>query len=93
MAHIDLTPEEIEFYRDMPVIYDDQLGFFFEASSDGKMKLCNVRPLIAPSQAKRVAQVLTTITGVCRLHTHHRASAVWRRKARNDQCAAEPRHP
>lgn len=27
----------------MPVIYDDQLGFFFEASSDGKMKLCNVR--------------------------------------------------
>jgi hypothetical protein len=28
----------------MPVLYDDQLGFFFEASSDGKMKLCNVRP-------------------------------------------------
>lgn len=40
-AHIDLTPEEVDKYRRMPVIYDSQLGFFFEASKDGKMKLCN----------------------------------------------------
>jgi hypothetical protein len=48
LAHIQLTPEEVEKYKSMPVIYDQQLGFFFEASQDGKMKLCNVSPFSSP---------------------------------------------
>lgn len=48
LAHIQLTPEEVKKYKSMPVIYDQQLGFFFEASQDGKMKLCNVSPFSSP---------------------------------------------
>jgi sarcosine oxidase/L-pipecolate oxidase len=29
-AHIKLTPEEAAHYKNMPVVYDGEYGFFFE---------------------------------------------------------------
>lgn len=29
-AHIQLTPEEVSEYKDIPVVYDGEYGFFFE---------------------------------------------------------------
>lgn len=36
-----MTPEECAALRGLPVWVDAELGFFFEPSSDGKLKFCN----------------------------------------------------
>ena len=30
IAHIQVTPEEAAYYRQVPVVYDGDYGFFFE---------------------------------------------------------------
>ncbi|KAF4119666.1 sarcosine oxidase / L-pipecolate oxidase [Geosmithia morbida] len=44
LAHIQLTPEEAAPYRDVPVVYDGEYGFFFEPSEDGIIKVCDEFP-------------------------------------------------
>ncbi|KAF2092015.1 putative sarcosine oxidase [Saccharata proteae CBS 121410] len=42
LGHIELTPAEIAQFRNMPVVDNHELGFFFEADEDkGWMKICN----------------------------------------------------
>ncbi|KAF4464509.1 FAD dependent oxidoreductase [Fusarium albosuccineum] len=44
LAHIQLTPEEAEKYKNVPVVYDGEYGFFFEPSEDGTIKVCDEFP-------------------------------------------------
>ncbi|KAF2791578.1 fructosyl amino acid oxidase [Melanomma pulvis-pyrius CBS 109.77] len=63
-AMIQLTPEEAAPYLDTPVVYNGDIGFFFEPNEDGKIKICDefpgfthfeqCRPYGAPS-TKRVS--------------------------------------
>ncbi|CDZ98665.1 FAD-dependent oxidoreductase [Phaffia rhodozyma] len=42
LAHIQLTSEEVKSFKNIPVLYDDQLGFFIEPDEEtGLLKLCN----------------------------------------------------
>lgn len=42
LAHIELTPEEVEDYRGMPVVDNHELGFFFEPDPKSRwIKICN----------------------------------------------------
>ncbi|KAJ5222508.1 uncharacterized protein N7469_008748 [Penicillium citrinum] len=43
-AHIKLTPEEAARYKDMPVVYDGEYGFFFEPNEHGVIKVCDEFP-------------------------------------------------
>ncbi|KAF5007909.1 hypothetical protein FDECE_5824 [Fusarium decemcellulare] len=44
LAHIQLTPEEAKKYKNVPVVYDGEYGFFFEPSEDGTIKVCDEFP-------------------------------------------------
>ncbi|KAJ3522737.1 hypothetical protein NM208_g12732 [Fusarium decemcellulare] len=44
LAHIQLTPEEAQKYKNVPVVYDGEYGFFFEPSEDGTIKVCDEFP-------------------------------------------------
>ncbi|PVI07354.1 fructosyl peptide oxidase [Periconia macrospinosa] len=43
-AHIRLTPNEIAEYQNMPVVYNGDVGFFFEPDEYGVMKVCDEFP-------------------------------------------------
>ncbi|KAJ5553522.1 hypothetical protein N7494_002900 [Penicillium frequentans] len=43
-AHIQLTPEEVSEYKDIPVVYDGEYGFFFEPNENGVIKVCDEFP-------------------------------------------------
>ncbi|KAH7126005.1 putative sarcosine oxidase [Dactylonectria macrodidyma] len=44
LAHIQLTPEEAALYKNIPVVYDGEYGFFFEPNEDGTIKVCDEFP-------------------------------------------------
>lgn len=41
-THIQLTPEELEEYRNMPVILVEGLGYTFPPDADGRLKFCDL---------------------------------------------------
>ncbi|WRT65294.1 uncharacterized protein IL334_002237 [Kwoniella shivajii] len=43
-AHMQLTPEEAKEYKDVPVVYNGALGFFFEPNEYGVIKVCDEFP-------------------------------------------------
>ncbi|CAG8190609.1 unnamed protein product [Penicillium salamii] len=43
-AHIQLTPEEVAEYKNIPVVYDGEYGFFFEPNEHGVIKVCDEFP-------------------------------------------------
>ncbi|KAJ5658641.1 uncharacterized protein N7484_002290 [Penicillium longicatenatum] len=43
-AHIQLTPKEVSEYKNIPVIYDGEYGFFFEPNENGVIKVCDEFP-------------------------------------------------
>lgn len=44
LVHITLTPEERELYKNIPVIFNIERGFFFEPNRDGEIKICDEHP-------------------------------------------------
>ncbi|KAI1099332.1 fructosyl amino acid oxidase [Jackrogersella minutella] len=43
-AMIQLSPEEAAGYKDSPVVYNGDIGFFFEPNEDGIIKVCDEFP-------------------------------------------------
>ncbi|CAO2647804.1 Nn.00g087260.m01.CDS01 [Neocucurbitaria sp. VM-36] len=43
-AHMQLTPEEAASYKDAPVVYNGDVGFFFEPNEKGIIKVCDEFP-------------------------------------------------
>ncbi|KAI1767953.1 fructosyl amino acid oxidase [Hypoxylon sp. FL1150] len=43
-AMMQLTPEEAADYKDSPVVYNSDYGFFFEPNEDGVIKVCDEFP-------------------------------------------------
>ncbi|PCG97016.1 FAD dependent oxidoreductase [Penicillium occitanis (nom. inval.)] len=43
-AHLQLTPQEAAEYKNMPVVYDGEYGFFFEPNEHGVIKVCDEFP-------------------------------------------------
>jgi sarcosine oxidase/L-pipecolate oxidase len=43
-AHIQLTPEEAAEYKNVPVVYNGDVGFFFEPDEYGVIKVCDEFP-------------------------------------------------
>ncbi|KAI9374737.1 FAD dependent oxidoreductase [Aspergillus egyptiacus] len=44
LAHIQLTPSEAAEYKNVPVVYDGDYGFFFEPNEHGIIKVCDEFP-------------------------------------------------
>jgi sarcosine oxidase / L-pipecolate oxidase len=45
LAHIRMTPEELELYRNLPVLFNIERGFFMEPDEDkGELKICDEHP-------------------------------------------------
>ncbi|KAF5372842.1 hypothetical protein D9758_001474 [Tetrapyrgos nigripes] len=44
LAHIQLTPEEAKEYAGCPVVYNEDIGFFFEPNEHGVIKVCDEFP-------------------------------------------------
>ncbi len=45
LAHIKMTPEEAKLYKDLPVLYNIELGFFMEPDEDNhELKFCDEHP-------------------------------------------------
>nr|AXS76841.1 fructosyl peptide oxidase [synthetic construct] len=43
-AHIQLTPKEADAYKNVPVVWDGEYGFFFEPNEYGVIKVCDEFP-------------------------------------------------
>lgn len=43
-AHMQLTPQEAARYKDCPVVYHGEYGFFFEPNEHGVIKVCDEFP-------------------------------------------------
>ncbi|KAI1868528.1 uncharacterized protein JN550_006444 [Neoarthrinium moseri] len=43
-AHIQLSPEEAAEYKGVPVVYNGDIGFFFEPNEHGVIKVCDEFP-------------------------------------------------
>ncbi|KAJ4422365.1 hypothetical protein N0V82_003019 [Gnomoniopsis sp. IMI 355080] len=43
-AHIQLTPDEAAEYKNIPVVYHGDIGFFFEPNENGVIKVCDEFP-------------------------------------------------
>lgn len=45
LAHIKMTPEELELYKNLPVLFNVERGFFMEPDADkGELKMCDEHP-------------------------------------------------
>jgi len=45
LAHIQMTPEELKLYKDLPVLFNVERGFFMEPDEDnGELKMCDEHP-------------------------------------------------
>ncbi|RJE18745.1 fructosyl amine oxygen oxidoreductase [Aspergillus sclerotialis] len=44
IAHIALSPEERALYKNIPVIFNIEKGFFFEPDPEGEIKICDEHP-------------------------------------------------
>lgn len=45
LAHIKMTPQEQEKYKNLPVLFNNELGFFMEPDVDrGELKICDEHP-------------------------------------------------
>ena len=45
LAHIKMTPEEVELYKDLPVLFNCERGFFMEPDEDlHELKICDEHP-------------------------------------------------
>lgn len=71
-AHMQLTPREAAAYKDCPVVYHGDYGFFFEPNEHGVIKVCDEFPgftrfkTITPYGAKQPKRV-----SVPRSHAKH----------------------
>ncbi|KAL4886624.1 FAD dependent oxidoreductase [Aspergillus karnatakaensis] len=43
-AHMQLTAEEARVFKDTPVVYDGEFGFYFEPDESGVIKICDEFP-------------------------------------------------
>lgn len=43
-AYIQLSPKEAAAYKDTPVVYNGDIGFFFEPNENGIIKVCDEFP-------------------------------------------------
>lgn len=43
-AHLHLTAQEAAAYKGSPVVYNGEVGFFFEPTEDGVIKVCDEFP-------------------------------------------------
>lgn len=43
-AHMQLTPSEAAPFKDTPVVYNGDIGFFFEPDENGIIKICDEFP-------------------------------------------------
>lgn len=45
LAHIKMTPEECKLYKDLPVLFNIESGFFMEPDAErGELKICDEYP-------------------------------------------------
>lgn len=45
LAHIKMTPEEVKLYKDLPVLFNVERGFFLEPDEDNhELKICDEHP-------------------------------------------------
>jgi sarcosine oxidase / L-pipecolate oxidase len=45
LAHIKMSPEECELYKDLPVLFNIESGFFMEPDAEkGELKICDEHP-------------------------------------------------
>ncbi|KAF1348510.1 fructosyl amine:oxygen oxidoreductase-like protein [Delphinella strobiligena] len=45
LAHIKMTPEELKLYKNLPVLFNIERGFFMEPDEDnGELKICDEHP-------------------------------------------------
>lgn len=45
LAHIKMTPEELKLYKNLPVLFNIERGFFMEPDEDnGELKMCDEHP-------------------------------------------------
>lgn len=45
LAHIKMTPAELKLYKDLPVLFNIERGFFMEPDEDhGELKICDEHP-------------------------------------------------
>lgn len=45
LAHIKMTPDELKLYKDLPVLFNIERGFFMEPDEDGgELKICDEHP-------------------------------------------------
>lgn len=45
LAHIKMTPEECKLYKDLPVLFNIESGFFMEPDAErGELKMCDEHP-------------------------------------------------
>lgn len=44
VAHIQMTKEEVPSFKDSPIIYNVERGFFFEPDENDQLKICNEFP-------------------------------------------------
>lgn len=71
-AHIQLTPEEAEKYKGVPVVYNGEVGFFFEPNEHGVIKVCDEFPGFSRyKQHQPYGAAAPTSISVPRSHAKH----------------------
>ncbi|KAJ5097040.1 hypothetical protein N7456_007761 [Penicillium angulare] len=71
-AHIKLTPEEVKQYKNIPVVYDGEYGFFFEPDENGIIKVCDEFPGFSRFKAhKPFGATSPKLISVPRSHAKH----------------------
>ncbi|KAJ5232590.1 hypothetical protein N7468_005546 [Penicillium chermesinum] len=71
-AHIQLTPQEVAQYKNAPVVYDGEYGFFFEPNEHGVIKVCDEFPGFTRFKIHRPFGASTSkLVSVPRSHAKH----------------------